>query len=120
MPAPVNKASYRRSPPACGHRLEPATRIGIEVAVSRAPGRYLVRRIRSPEATWLPRLESASAATLSHAVSISQAHWFARASVRAQALFNPLRVLTQVEYGHNDHTRGFHGIENTVRVVGHQ
>jgi hypothetical protein len=37
-----------------------------------------------------------------------------------QALFDRFRVLAQVKHGHDDHTRGLHGVENTVRVVGHQ
>jgi len=47
-------------------------------------------------------------------------HCFAQALVRAQALFNGLRVLTQVKHGHDDYARNFHGIENAVWVVGHQ
>ena len=43
-----------------------------------------------------------------------------RTLVGAQALFDRSRVLAQVKHGHDDHTRGLHGVENTVWVVGHQ
>ena len=37
-----------------------------------------------------------------------------------EALLDGFRVLAQVKHGHDDYTRGFHGVENTIWVVGHQ
>jgi hypothetical protein len=46
--------------------------------------------------------------------------WIRGTLLGVEALLDGFRVLAQVKHGHDDYTRGFHGVENTIWVVGHQ